>query len=87
MKAKREEGDNYTFAQEEWVAGRTHKQAKTALAAKEVRRFIAQNPGATSFDVRSKMGPNYVSSLDWLLKRNLIRFENGQNRQYFVVPL
>ena len=87
MQAKREEGDNYTFAQEEWVAGRTQRQAKMALMSKDVRRFIAKNPGTTSYDIRTQMGPEYVKSLEWLLKRNLIRFENGQNRQYFVVPI
>jgi hypothetical protein len=87
MKVKREEGDNYTFAQEEWVAGRTSTQKKMALMSKEVRGFIAKHPGSDSYAIREQLGADHVRCLDWLLKRNLIRFESGPHRQYFVVPL
>jgi hypothetical protein len=87
MSYKREEGDNYTPAQEDFVAGRLPSQSKAALKAKTVRGFIAKNPGCTSYDIRVKLGVEYVGSLDWLTSRNLIRFENSPTRQYFVVPL
>lgn len=87
MNPKREEGENYTQEQEDWVAGRMPSQSKSALKAKIVRGFIAKNPGSVSYDIRSKIGAEYVASLDWLFKRNLIRSEGGLNRRYFVVPL
>jgi len=87
MSYKREEGENYTMAQEDYVAGRLPSQSKAALKAKAVRGYIAKNPGCTSYDIRVKVGAEFVNSLEWLTSRNLIRFENSPNRQYFVVPL
>lgn len=82
----REEGDNYTFEQEEYVAGRLPHQKTMALKAKKTRAFIAAHPGCTSFDLAMQFGRG--NGIDWLLQRNLIRFEGTVGvRKYYVVPL
>ena len=82
----REVEDNYTHAQEDYVAGRLPQQKAIALKAKKTRSFIALHPGCTNFDLALELGRN--NGLDWLLQRNLIRFEGSVGiRKYYVVPL
>ncbi len=81
----REEGDNYTPDQEEFVAGRLPHQKEAALRAKKTRAFIAQHPGCSSFDLAVEFGRN--NGIDWLLQRNLVRYEGIGGRRYYVVPL
>jgi len=77
-----------TAPQEDYVAGRLPHQAKAALKAKKVRKFIADHPGCSSFDLAKEFGhKGYSQSTEWLLTRNMIRFEQSPSRIYFVVPL
>lgn len=79
------DGERMTANQEDFVAGRMEFQSKAALQAKKVRSFIAKKPGCVHFDLVVQFGRKMASdSTDWLLKRVLIKLEQGQ---YYVIPL
>ncbi len=79
------DGERMMAHQEDFIAGRMEFQSKAALQAKEVRSFIAKKAGCVHFDLVVKFGRKPASdATQWLLKRELIKLEQGQ---YYVVPL
>jgi hypothetical protein len=85
---KWEDGERMSAPQEDYLAGRLDHQVKAALKAKKVRKFITDHPGCGSFDLAKEFGhKSYPSSLEWLLTRGMIRFEQNPARMYYVVPL
>lgn len=75
---------------EDWRAGRTSAQAKRALAAKAVRKFICEHPGCTKEDICASGITKLASAIQFLQSRKLVRFEfpdaagkkRGQARWY-----
>lgn len=72
-----------------YLAGKLSHQAKQAINAKAVRKYLIEHPGSTRADLEKAGLQSLSQSLAWLFQRKLakrVRPEQGPD-QYFHIPM
>lgn len=78
--------EQLTSQQLDYRSGRTSIQATRALRLRDLRKYVAENPGQTNDEI---FAATKLGGLMDLHRKKLIRFEGGGKKgpaKWFVVP-